>query len=122
MTSSFLPTRSLPIRIPIPGSDKTNVFVVSKEVAYLKEMLGAVNEAKDIVIIGGGFIGVEFADECKKGRDVNVSIVEALPHCLQLALDTEFCVEAESLLTERGVKVHTDRKLRRFSVIARYPV
>ena len=107
----ILATGSLPIRLPIAGSDKANVFVVSKDIAYLKEMLGAVNEAKDIVIIGGGFIGVEFADECKKGRDASVSIVEALPHCLQLALDTECCIEAESLLTERGVKLYTDRKV-----------
>jgi len=34
---------------------------------------------KDLVIIGGGFIGVEFADECRKGRDINVTVVEALP-------------------------------------------
>ncbi|HEO71806.1 MAG TPA: FAD-dependent oxidoreductase, partial [Candidatus Hydrogenedentes bacterium] len=107
----ILATGSSPIRLPIAGSDKRNVFVVSKEVAYLNDMLAAVNEAKDIVIIGGGFIGVEFADECKKGRDANVSIIEALPHCLQLALDTEFCVEAESILTERGVRLFTERRV-----------
>jgi NADH oxidase (H2O2-forming) len=107
----ILATGSLPIRIPIPGAEKQNVFVVSKDVEYLNGALRAMAGAKDIVIIGGGFIGVEFADECKKGRDANVSIVEALPHCLQLALDTEFCVEAETTLTERGVKVYTERKV-----------
>jgi NADH oxidase (H2O2-forming) len=107
----ILATGSLPLRLPITGAENQNVFVVSKDVGYLHGMLKAVDEAKDIVIIGGGFIGVEYADECKKGRDANVSIVEALPHCLQLALDTEFCVEAESVLCERGVRVYTERKV-----------
>lgn len=107
----ILATGSLPMRLPIPGSDKQNVFVVSKDVAYLREMLEEVRKAKDIVIIGGGFIGVEFADECKKNGNANVSIVETLPHCLQLALDTEFCTEAESTLTDRGVKLFTNEKV-----------
>ena len=106
-----LATGSLPILLPIPGLDKENAFIVEKDVAYLQNMLDVINEAKDIVIIGGGFIGVEFADECKKNRDANVTIVEILPHCLQLALDAEFCAEAESMLTERGIKVLTDQRV-----------
>lgn len=107
----ILATGSLPMRLPIPGSDKQNVFVVSKDVPYLKGMLDEIRDAKDIVIIGGGFIGVEFADECKKVHDANVSIVEVLSHCLQLALDTEFCTEAENTLTERGIRLFTDQKV-----------
>ena len=106
-----LATGSLPIHLPIPGLDKENVFTVKKDVAYLKNMLDVINEAKDIVIIGGGFIGVEFADECKKNRDANVTIVEILPHCLQLALDAEFCTEAENMLTERGIKLLANQRV-----------
>ena len=106
-----LATGSLPMRLPIAGSDKENVFVVSKDVAYLRQMQEQMQDAKDIVIIGGGFIGVEFADECKKGTNANVSIVEVLPHCLQLALDPEFCTEAEATLTERGVNLYTEKKI-----------
>jgi len=80
-----LATGSSPISLPIPGLE--------------------------IVIIGGGFIGVEFADECKKGRDSNVTIVELLPHCLQLALDEEFCTEAEAVLKDRGIKLLVESKV-----------
>ncbi|MBN1190357.1 MAG: FAD-dependent oxidoreductase [Dehalococcoidales bacterium] len=103
----LISTGSLPAQLPIPGIDKENVFLIQKDVDYLQNMLEAVNQAKDIIIIGGGFIGAEFADECKKNRDNNVTIVETLPHCLQLAFDDEFCVEAESVLTSRGVKIIT---------------
>jgi NADPH-dependent 2,4-dienoyl-CoA reductase/sulfur reductase-like enzyme len=101
----IIATGSLPAVLPIPGIDKENVFVIKKDVSYLQAMLEKVNQSKDIIIIGGGFIGAEFADECKKNRDNNVTIIEKLPHCLQLAFDDEFCIEAESVLTSRGVKI-----------------
>jgi len=101
----MIATGSKPAVIPIPGIDKENVFVIKKDVNYLQSMLETVNHARDIVIIGGGFIGAEFADECKKNRDNNVTIIEKLPHCLQLAFDDEFCTEAETVLTSRGVKI-----------------
>jgi len=104
-------TGSLPLVPPIPGVNKENVFAVKKEFNYLKDMLAKVDEAKDIVIIGGGFIGVEFADECRKNRDVNITVVEMLDQCLQLALDDEYCDEAREKLEETGVKVMTGEKV-----------
>jgi len=101
----ILATGSSSAVLPIPGIKKENVFLVNKDVEHLENMLNAVNKAGDIVIIGGGFIGAEFADECKKNRQANVTIVEKLPHCLQLAFDDEFCIEAEKVLTSRGVKI-----------------
>ncbi|MEA2085530.1 MAG: FAD-dependent oxidoreductase [Chloroflexota bacterium] len=107
----ILATGSLPLVLPIPGIDKENVFTVNKDVGYLKNMLDVINQAKDIVVLGGGFIGAEFADECKKNRDNNVTIVEMLPHCLQLAFDDELCIEAEKVLTERGIKILTNERI-----------
>jgi pyruvate/2-oxoglutarate dehydrogenase complex dihydrolipoamide dehydrogenase (E3) component len=98
-------TGSQPVVPPIPGVDKKNVFPVKKEFDYLQDVLDRMEGVKDLVIIGGGFIGVEFADECRKGRDVNVSVVEALPHCLQMALDDEYCGEAQEKLKESGVNL-----------------
>ncbi|MDD5591604.1 MAG: FAD/NAD(P)-binding oxidoreductase, partial [Dehalococcoidales bacterium] len=110
----ILATGSLPFQLPIPGLDKENVFVVKKDVAYLQNMIDVMGQVKDIVIIGGGFIGVEFADECRKRRnckDCNVTIVEILPSCLQLALDEEFCQEAEGILRESKINVLTNKKV-----------
>lgn len=98
---------SVPVRPPIPGMDLENVFPVWKDSDFLGRAQQVMGKAKDIVIIGGGFIGAEMADECKKIGDVNVTIVEILPHCLLLALDEEFCCAAESKLEERGVKIIT---------------
>jgi len=98
-------TGSLPIVPPISGIDKKNVYPIKKNFNYLSEVYEKMKSVKDLVIIGGGFIGVEFADECHKGRDINVTVVEALPQCLQLAMDDEFCAEAQEKLAETGVKI-----------------
>ena len=106
-----LATGSTPMDLPIPGLDKEDVYKVKKETPYLQNLLDEMSDKKDIVILGGGFIGVEFADECKKNRDVNVTIVELLPHCLMLAFEDEFCQEAEQLLKERGINLVTGVKI-----------
>jgi NADPH-dependent 2,4-dienoyl-CoA reductase/sulfur reductase-like enzyme len=105
-------TGSSPVVPPIPGINKKNIYPVKKEYNYLDGLLEDMESVKDLVVIGGGFIGVEFADECRKGRDINVTIVEALPHCLQTAFDDEFCIEAETKLTEAGIKIITNTRVK----------
>jgi NADPH-dependent 2,4-dienoyl-CoA reductase/sulfur reductase-like enzyme len=107
----ILATGSSAVNLPIKGLDKENVFKIKKDSIYLNGLLEKVNNAKDIVILGGGFIGVEFADEFKKNRDVNVTIIELLPHCLMLAFEEEFCLEAEQALEEKGINVITGFKI-----------
>ncbi|MBN2398258.1 MAG: FAD-dependent oxidoreductase [Deltaproteobacteria bacterium] len=104
-------TGSVPLVPPIPGIEKENVYPVKKEFDYLSEIYRHMKDVKDLVIIGGGFIGMEFADECRKGRDVNVTVVEALPHCLQMAMDDEFCEEAQAKLGETGVNILVNEKV-----------
>jgi len=104
-------TGSLPMIPPIPGVDKENVFAVEKKFDYLKNVYEKVNTVEDIVIIGGGFIGMEFADECRKGKQVNVTVVEMQERCLQLAMDDEYCDEAQKKLEDTGVKVLTKEKV-----------
>jgi len=101
-----LGTGSRPIRPPIPGADMKNVYVVTKDPDYLHALADAMDEAQRIVVIGGGFIGVEFADECRK-RGHDVTIVELLEHCLQLVCTEALSLRAEEVLQERGVNLRT---------------
>ena len=105
-----LATGAAPIIIPIPGKDLENVFCAQKDVDYLNGLLKVLEGVKDVVVIGGGFIGLEFGDELKK-RGLNVTIVEMLPHCLQLVFDEDFCNLAESKLKERGVNIKTNAQV-----------
>ncbi len=104
-------TGSMP-RVPnvISGIDKENVFVISKDKEYLDKLLNRIKECKKIVVVGGGFIGVEVSDEINKlGKEV--VLVEILPHILLSAFDEEMALEAESLLKNRGVKIETGVKV-----------
>jgi len=111
----ILATGSLPAMPPIPGFELNGVYPIFKDVAHLRNMQEALKSVSDLVIIGGGFIGVEFADECKKSLRANVSIVEVLPHCLLLAYDEDFCTHAEELLKERGISLITSMKVNRIA-------
>ncbi len=109
-----LATGSGPIVPPIPGADKKNIFAVRKSVPYLQQMLETLNDASNLVIVGCGFIGVEFAEECAKNRDINIKIVEMLRHCLQLVYDEEFSIKAEEVLRAKGIDLLLDEKVEAF--------
>jgi NADH oxidase (H2O2-forming) len=106
-----LATGSRPVMLPIPGCDLAGVYPVVKDVAYLGELQRKLETASDVVVIGGGFIGIEFADEINKAGDKNVTVVEIAPHCLSLAYDKEFCVEMEKVVASRGVHICTSARV-----------
>ncbi|MFP4447545.1 MAG: FAD-dependent oxidoreductase [Bacteroidales bacterium] len=90
----------------INGTDLENVFTIPKDKEYLDKMRKNIKDLKRIITIGGGFIGVELADELNKSG-VEVTIVEILPNILSLAFDKELAEKAEDILKERGVKIKT---------------
>jgi NADPH-dependent 2,4-dienoyl-CoA reductase/sulfur reductase-like enzyme len=105
----ILATGSVPVIPSIQGKDLENVFVAKKDMQYLNNVLTVLEEIKHIAIIGGGFIGVEFADEFRK-RGLQVTIVEILPHCLQLVFSEDFCILAEDKMRERGINLMTNAR------------
>jgi NADPH-dependent 2,4-dienoyl-CoA reductase/sulfur reductase-like enzyme len=90
----------------LKGTDLDNVFTIPKNAMYLTEMILKLNSCKKVVVVGGGFIGVEVADELNKG-DKEVTLVELLPNILGLAFDKELAEKAEEILETRGVKIKT---------------
>jgi len=107
----ILATGSYPLVPPLPGGNLGNVFSVNKDIDYLTRLKQSLHQANDLVIIGGGFIGLELADECRKIDNLStVNVVELLPHCLLLACDSEVCVEVEKELKKAKVSLFTDRR------------
>jgi len=102
----ILATGSSPLQPPIPGIDKKGVWFAWKNTDYLEELAKAIDGVGEIVVIGGGFIGLEFADECRKSGH-NVTVIELLEHCLQLVCSTDLCIRAEETLTEKGINIIT---------------
>jgi NADPH-dependent 2,4-dienoyl-CoA reductase/sulfur reductase-like enzyme len=103
----ILATGSLPARVPVPGAVKRDVYPIFKDVAFLEALQKRLQTATQVVVIGGGFIGIEFADEIQKLGGKTVTVLEIAPHCLSLAYDEDFCVEMERKLQTRGVHIRT---------------
>jgi len=101
-----LATGSQPLVPKIPGAELQNVFAVWKDAEYLEKLHRALEQAHDVVIVGGGFIGAEFADECRK-LNCSVTIVELLTHCLFVNCDEDFCMRIEEKLRNVGVQIRT---------------
>ena len=100
-------TGSTPVKPKwLVGGEKENVFVIPKDKVYLDEMLLKLKNLKKVVVIGAGFIGVEFSDELMK-HGHTVSLVEKLPDILSLAFDIELSKKIAELLIIRGVKIIT---------------
>ncbi len=102
---------SRPAMPPIPGFDLDGVFAAVKDAEFLDSLRKRLEAVDDVVVIGGGFIGIEFADEIKKMGNKNITIVEIMEHCLLLAYDAEFCIEMEELLESRGISIRTSTKV-----------
>ncbi|MHA1470153.1 MAG: FAD-dependent oxidoreductase [Candidatus Asgardarchaeia archaeon] len=105
-------TGSQPIFLNIEGSNLEGVYVVSKSFEYLKKLYDVVKEAENIVIVGGGFIGVEVSDELRKlGK--NVTIVEMMDHLLPTAFDKEFGEIVKKELEANGIKIYLNSTVKK---------
>jgi NADPH-dependent 2,4-dienoyl-CoA reductase/sulfur reductase-like enzyme len=103
----IIATGSRPV-IPgwLKGANLENVYSVPKDLLYLDAMKKKLEDKKNIVVIGAGFIGIEMSDELKK-TGKNVTLLELQPNVLPMAFDPEVAAEAETILKERGINVLT---------------
>jgi len=105
-------TGSMPV-IPkwLLGTDLENVFTIPKDKTYLDKLQNKLEGLKDVIVVGAGFIGVEVSDELNKlGKQV--TLVEILPHVLGATFDDEFASDADQRLSERGVKLLTNKGIK----------
>ena len=106
---------SLPITPPIAGVDKDGVYLVYKDMDYLKDLIKKIKAGKNILILGGGFIGIELADEISKIDGLNVYLAEIFPRLLENSFDVEFSLLAEEKLKSRGVSILTNSRVIEFA-------
>ncbi len=105
-------TGSVPI-VPkfIKGYDLNEVKYIKKSYNYINILKEKTDEAKHIVIIGGGFIGVEVAEQLAKFKDKKISLVEMREHCLCAAFSEKLTHLADEAIRKAGVHLHTSAKV-----------
>ncbi len=107
----IIATGSLPVISNDTNNNFDNIFYVYKNEEYLNKFLNKLKDYKDIIIVGGGFIGVEFAEQLQQlGK--NVTLIQRGDYCLRRNFDKEFSIEVENLLNENNVTVKTNSKIK----------
>jgi NADH oxidase (H2O2-forming) len=106
---------SLPVIPNLPGIGKEGIYAIYKDMDYLKKVINGIKNKKNIVILGGGFIGVEFADEISNIKGVNVFLVEMFPRILANSFDPEFSALTEEKLRLKNVNIMTNSRIVEFT-------
>jgi NADPH-dependent 2,4-dienoyl-CoA reductase/sulfur reductase-like enzyme/peroxiredoxin family protein/rhodanese-related sulfurtransferase/TusA-related sulfurtransferase len=93
-----------PIRPRLPGIEHPRILVL-RDVADMDRIVAALQPgAKTAVVIGGGYIGVEMAENLQ-ARGLTVEVVEMLDQIIA-PLDREMARPLEDHLRRHGVRLH----------------
>jgi 3-phenylpropionate/trans-cinnamate dioxygenase ferredoxin reductase component len=96
-----------PRKLPVPGSDLAGVHAVRTR-ADCDQLMGEIDGGvKNIVIIGGGYIGLEAAAVLTK-LGCKVTLLEALPRILARVAGPELSAFYEKEHRDHGVDLRTD--------------
>jgi pyruvate/2-oxoglutarate dehydrogenase complex dihydrolipoamide dehydrogenase (E3) component len=98
----------------LEGRELDNVYYIFKNKVYLDKFNSKLKDLHNIVVIGGGFIGVEMSDELKKAGK-NVTLVEMQETILSLAFDKEVALEVEEIVKEEGVNLITGNGIKKIN-------
>jgi NADPH-dependent 2,4-dienoyl-CoA reductase/sulfur reductase-like enzyme/rhodanese-related sulfurtransferase len=89
-----------PIRPPLPGIDLPGVHTL-RNLDDADRIHAATAQARRAVVIGGGFIGIEMAENLLK-RNIETTLIELGPQILG-PWDAEMVAPLQQLLVERGL-------------------
>ena len=95
---------ALPLRPDLPGLDHPHIFVL-RNIADMDQIKAAVDGgAKSAIVIGGGYIGVEMAENFRE-RGLAVDLVEMIDQIMP-PLDPEMVWSLQQHMEQHGVKLH----------------
>jgi NADPH-dependent 2,4-dienoyl-CoA reductase/sulfur reductase-like enzyme/rhodanese-related sulfurtransferase len=102
-----------PIKPPLPGVDLPNIFTLRNipDTDRIKDLVDAM-QPKSAVVVGGGFIGLEMAENLAH-RGVKTTIIEMLDQVMA-PLDIEMANMAHTYLREKGVDLELGTRVEAF--------
>ncbi len=98
---------------PFPGVTMEGIFTL-KTIANAEAIRAALEKKpRSVVIVGGGYIGLELAEACILQKVPEIHLVEALERVFAV-MDPEFSEAVRQELERHGVKVHLNEKVQSF--------
>lgn len=102
-----------PLRPPIPGIDSEGIYPLWT-IPDMDHIIQAVHAgARKAVVVGGGFIGVEVAENLREQK-IEVALVEMLPQALAF-LDPDMAAYAHQEMQIHGVDLHLGNGVKSFA-------
>ncbi|MGP1431442.1 MAG: CoA-disulfide reductase [Treponema sp.] len=94
-----------PIRPPIPGIDDASIYTL-RSVSDIDAIKSKIDnpETKRVAVIGGGFIGLEMAENLHH-RGMQVSIVEAVDQVMNV-VDYDMAAMVQAEIRRKGVRLY----------------
>ncbi len=108
----IISTGAAPIRPPLPGIDHPKILTL-RTVPDMDRIKAATDTAKSAIVIGGGFIGLEMAENLRR-RGLTVHLVELLDQVMP-PLDKEMAGVIAQQLALHGVKLHLSDAVESFT-------
>lgn len=104
-----LATGASPFIPPIEGRELDGVFSLRKveDALAIRELVES-SKIKKGVVIGGGFIGLETAENLFE-KGIEVTLIELAPHILP-GFDEEIALYAQNYMREKGVNILTSER------------
>lgn len=108
----IISTGAAPIRPPLPGIDHPRIFTL-RNVPDMDRIKAAAESATSALVIGGGFIGLEMAENLRR-RGLTVYLVEMLDQVMP-PLDREMAAVAAQTLAANGVDLRLSGAVESFA-------
>lgn len=109
----ILATGSRPRLLNIPGSDLGGIHYL-RSIDDVDAIRGELGEGKKVVIVGGGYIGLEVASVCVEAG-LEVHVLEMEDRILQRVTTPLMSEYYHKLHTDRGVHLHTNTGVQGFA-------
>lgn len=105
VTVKNLDTGASPIRPPIPGIDDASIYTLRSvsDIDAIKSKIDS-PETKRVAVIGGGFIGLEMAENLHH-RGMQVSIIEAVDQVMNV-VDYDMAAMVQAEIRRKGVLLY----------------
>ncbi len=102
--------------VPNFEGGKLDNIVLCKNYDHAKDIIKRSENAKNVVVIGAGYIGVELA-EAFEMQGKNTTLIDAEDRIMAKYLDKEFTDIAEAEFKNKGVKLILGQKVQKFEGI-----
>ena len=94
----------------IPGIDSDNVYTITKPY-IVKELKKNLDKYTNIAVVGGGFIGVEIAEQLAHHKHLNIDLYHSRDQLLNKVYDKKAGEAAAKELENLGINLHFSERL-----------